>query len=236
MAYKHIKFDESEVLRGFEKLADEQKVGPTGIPYGQSYRPSFLQDPMTWMEQFFLSANWSITFLQLMGLIPLPWGNPAAAAAAYEDLFVKKNMLSGFFWILAALPDGGPLARIFSEFPKVMAWLKAPKLSGALHVFIPEQYLIRFSKEIAKNLAQQALNLKNILLNIGIPAVTKFKEAMSEIEGKKNKESRQEYFKYSKQQKDECINQAIQEGINYLDKCASELNAFSIAQESVSKI
>jgi len=102
MTYKHIKFEESEVLREFERKLNSNLIsnawGDSGPP--QKFEESVQKELANPSSS--LSKNVQ-TIIKVVGFFPTPWGNPISIIAAM-DAYKNHQFDEVFFYLLSAIP------------------------------------------------------------------------------------------------------------------------------------
>lgn len=182
MTYKQIKFDQSEVLMEFEKLAhnlliseavlvDEEIPKISDPRVGQAAKE--IKDTATSkFEKHFETHDWNWLDYLLEGLIaiPTPIGNPLSAAAAAVN-WNQGDYLSFFFNVLIAFPaeTGIPAAGESGKIAKLLIYLKNSK-NLFLRLLVPfpwiTQKLINIIKAIRQ--ADKKSAIINFLITSGL--------------------------------------------------------------------
>lgn len=234
MSYKHIKFNDSEVLKEFEKISNEINILKSNASLDN------------WAEEKILHANIFSKIIELLALVPTPWGNPLAAGVAIGSLHdTIKNFLNGsyvegsvgilntIFYIITTLPMAGGgegvagIAALNLLHPKnwgkFIAWLRAGEATT-----LAGKAMINLKQMAAKEIAKKIITLKNVIMSSFF--ATELYSIIKPIVDSYNKsKDSAENIKIYKEILAECQSQAT----NYLDQCAAELEAVSKAEKGL---
>lgn len=122
MSYKHISFDQSEVLMELEKIAQEQQRGKAVMDTGESYQkvlPSVqdLERDAAKVQNIEQALEYVLKFCEFAGSIPTPVGNPLAYVNLIEH--IKNDEYRKIFGdILDMTPTLGTFGLAFKNFPQ----------------------------------------------------------------------------------------------------------------------